>query len=801
MKQITLKSLILTLLVLLGGVIPAWGEEGLYKTALFGEKYNSKRVSSYTDKWSATNEGFTVNLSYWNNYNNNWSFIKTGSKNQAVTGTITTANAIDKPVSKVVLKIGAITPSNVTSIKLYSGTSSSELTTLEGEFAKKAGEQTVTISKPAENRYYMIEAVCVKKTNGCLQVDSVKYYVQDTPQPGTIPTPTLSLAEGTYWKDQTLNIGVPEGASAVYYTTDGSDPKESTTAVDITESTTISITKTTTVRAIALDAEANFSNEVNRTYTFLPSIANTQETAYTTVEAIALIDKTSSDQLADEKVYVIGKVSKVDSYDSTNNKSITYWLDNDAFQVYSGKGLNNSDFTGKDDLEFGATVIIYGNIKKYKDTYEFDKGNYLVSYTEPVPVTLESISITGEASKTEYTEGDAFDVSGLVATATYSDGSTQNVTGNATWAVSPETLALDTKEVTVTATYEDMTVSKVVSVVVVKAPAKVDVDLTTNQTTTATEEKLEWSGALVTVTANKSGASTAANNYYGGAESRTSTRFYKNSTLTFSPAPLTDIDKIIYIATTENYAGVFAADGTWTNATVSRDGKTVVVIPIDGTKPVSAKMSGTTGGESFSIEYTFVDNAEVSLGAQGGEYCYATFSNANACKFSDAEIYTVNVEGDKLILEEVKSKQIPANTAVLVKSGNDMANITRLESAPVVEATNMLQPASKPMSDIEGCVFFKLAYNDYKAKTGLGFYYGAANGATFNVKSGTAYLAVPTTQASSVKGFVLDGMETGINGVEAEAGSNAAIYNLQGQRVQKAQHGLYIVNGKKYMVK
>lgn len=42
---------------------------------------------------------------------------------------------------------------------------------------------------------------------------------------------------------------------------------------------------------------------------------------------------------------------------------------------------------------------------------------------------------------------------------------------------------------------------------------------------------------------------------------------------------------------------------------------------------------------------------------------------------------------------------------------------------------------------------------------------------------------------------------TGIEGVETAAENNGAIYNLQGVRVNKAQKGLYIQNGKKYVVK
>lgn len=204
----------------------------------------------------------------------------------------------------------------------------------------------------------------------------------------TLASPVLSLPEGTYWSYQVLKIGVPTNADGVKYTKDGSNPKESQTAVTITSETSIDITQTTTIKAIAYKG-SNYSEEVSRTYTFVPSIANTEGTAYTTTEAIEMIDKTSSAQLAAEKVYVKGVVSKVESY-SDQYKSITYWLDDNAFEVYSGKGLGSSDndFNAVTDIEVGAKVVICGNVKKYNNTYEFDKNNYLVEYTAPSKLSL-----------------------------------------------------------------------------------------------------------------------------------------------------------------------------------------------------------------------------------------------------------------------------------------------------------------------------------------------------------------------------------------------------------------------------
>ena len=537
----------------------------------------------------------------------------------------------------------------------------------------------------------------------------------------------------------------------------------------------------------------------NKTCTYdieVKTIENTKETAYTVSEAKKWID--AGKDLATQ-VYVKGIVSKIDSYNDTY-KSITYWLDDNTFQVYGGKGLNGEVFTSKEDIAVGANVIICGKIKKFKDnTYEFDKENYLVEYKAPVEKVLKSIAISGEATKTTYFEGETFDPTGLVVTATYDDESTEVVTGRVKWTFNPETLTLGTNEVKATATYGEMTASKPVTVTVTEAPKVVGIDLTKDNTTTANENKLEWLGEIVTVTANKAGAGTKANNYYPGTvgEKYTSTRFYKNSTLTFTPASFVVLGEITYEATTDGYAAAMA-NSTWTNATAMANGKIVTITPMDGSKPVSAVISATTGGNSFSINYSLANETSLTLVAKSNDTYYATFSSASACEFADADVFTVNVEGGKIVLTEVANKRVPANTGVLLKSAQNIVKATRLESAPAIEGTNLLKPASEQMT--EGFKYYKLAYDNFTEKTGLGFYWGAAEGGAFTVKPGLAYLAVPQAQAANVKGFSFDGTQTGINGVEATT-AKGAIYNLNGQRVEKAQRGIYIQNGKKFIVK
>lgn len=128
------------------------------------------------------------------------------------------------------------------------------------------------------------------------------------------------------------------------------------------------------------------------------------------------------------------------------------------------------------------------------------------------------------------------------------------------------------------------------------------IDLSIDETTTATTDELTWDRALVHVMVLSDEKGTPANNYYPGVSNYSSTRFYKNSTLAITPRNSLSISEIVFTATTNDYATALA-NSTWTNATASASGKTVSIIPTDGSKEVSAIISATTGHKSIEIIY------------------------------------------------------------------------------------------------------------------------------------------------------------------------------------------------------
>ena len=214
----------------------------------------------------------------------------------------------------------------------------------------------------------------------------------------------------------------------------------------------------------------------------------------------------------------------------------------------------------------------------------------------------------------------------------------------------------------------------------------------------------------------------------------------------------------------------------------------------------------------------------ISLKAETADAHWATFSCSEPTFFPEA--VTVNAitvaEGTITTNNDVfehssavtigeatlSGVYVPANTGVLIKSADADATcyvVANKTVAALQESQNMLKPAlvgGGVFSAENDYTYYKLAYNDFSSRTGLGFYYGADAGGAFYVKAETAYLAVPTAITEGAKAFVLDGETTAINGISTRNDHAEAVYNLNGQRVASmAKPGLYIVNGKKVVRK
>lgn len=238
--------------------------------------------------------------------------------------------------------------------------------------------------------------------------------------------------------------------------------------------------------------------------------------------------------------------------------------------------------------------------------------------------------------------------------------------------------------------------------------------------------------------------------------------------------------------------------------------KKEAVLMVKGTKGIYFNRTGIEYPTQFYIADPTQALASINVKTTEG---YATYYNDNLGvtipEGIDAKcgvITDVNNGALTIDYRYVSGTKIPAGNAVLVKAGKAMQIplIVSKHTSNVI-AENMLKGLATTGDFIADpdYKYYKLAYNNYNTKEGLGFYFGAENGGAFTVPAGMAYLAVPRSMA--VKCFLLDGSATGIEGIEAGQTAEAVktVYTLDGRKVeaQKLPKGIYIVNGKKVIVK
>ena len=204
---------------------------------------------------------------------------------------------------------------------------------------------------------------------------------------------------------------------------------------------------------------------------------------------------------------------------------------------------------------------------------------------------------------------------------------------------------------------------------------------------------------------------------------------------------------------------------------------------------VTISASTNTRYTSWTLEE--VTTLPVTISAAG----YATLCAPVALNYpSTVVVNTVTIATDNatLNLTEVTGGAIPANTPVLLSGKADTYNFEITTGVSAIDAANVLVGTTAAIAAPNE------SYILQNQSGKVGFYQVDVTEATPNVPGFRAYLNVPS---SSVKAFFFDKAD-GISSVNVEqAQKDATIFNIAGQRVAKAQKGIYIMNGKKVLVK
>lgn len=181
---------------------------------------------------------------------------------------------------------------------------------------------------------------------------------------------------------------------------------------------------------------------------------------------------------------------------------------------------------------------------------------------------------------------------------------------------------------------------------------------------------------------------------------------------------------------------------------------------------------------------------------------YATFSDYVARNFSTSgiEVYKAASDGTKVNLTKINDGIVPAYTGVVLFS----ETVKTDEPIPVVTTAGTGDFSGNELVGINvrtvvnATESTKTNYILSNEAAGVGFY-KAVDGKYLGAHK--AYLSTATAaSAPSFLGF--DGETTGINAVNgSEFKVNGEYFNLNGQRVAEPTKGLYIVNGKKVVIK
>lgn len=133
-----------------------------------------------------------------------------------------------------------------------------------------------------------------------------------------------------------------------------------------------------------------------------PNQKGSESNPYTVTEAIALIKAGTAPSTA---VCVKGKITAVTFFNATYS-SLSYNIadegSSEVIEVYSGKGKDGANFSSKDDLKVGQTVVVKGIVKAFTKNdgtivNEIDKNSTIISIENTGSTTPDNPA-TGKGS-------------------------------------------------------------------------------------------------------------------------------------------------------------------------------------------------------------------------------------------------------------------------------------------------------------------------------------------------------------------------------------------------------------------
>lgn len=224
---------------------------------------------------------------------------------------------------------------------------------------------------------------------------------------------------------------------------------------------------------------------------------------------------------------------------------------------------------------------------------------------------------------------------------------------------------------------------------------------------------------------------------------------------------------------------------------------TDISVPISSANQLS---SITFSGKNFFIdEISIISEDFITIGSTG----YATlYYSGRAIKIpTDLTAYTMKVENGKIVKSRAYSEgeTLPKATAVILRGKPGKYNLDTSTEEGITDSNNQLKGSDTKTSTTgnNGDCFYMLANKDGE---GVGFYWGAKNGAAFLNGEHKAYLAIPKTDTygSAAKPCYVfaEDAATAI-GKTNDNETKPASYTLDGRLCPRGAKGIVISNGRK----
>ena len=295
------------------------------------------------------------------------------------------------------------------------------------------------------------------------------------------------------------------------------------------------------------------------------------------------------------------------------------------------------------------------------------------------------------------------------------------------------------------------------------------VTTTTSSSTYVTEDKTWTAGNVTMVTSKVSGSG------YRWWENDGTLRFYNESKATFSVPSGYVITKIV--TTGANFDKVYDSKGTlssttWTGAhnevalgaTAGRNFKTITVTYTTENQSITPAKTYTTLTSAYALDFT---------GLAGLEAYIATSVSAGSVQLTQVN-------------------KVPANTGLVLKATTSGSAV----NVPVFDGTGADDVSANKMAGSATATTAVAADAGYILKDGV---FQPSSGG--DLPAGKAYLNIAVSAPMLYIDF---GGTTSISEelrMKSEEFATAPVYNLAGQRVAQPTKGLYIVNGKKVIIK